>query len=247
MRSVPRVRRLAVALAAAACPLVHAQPGYYVVTAYDNAGRLSADLRYWTIKKRDEPVMEWPEVGLSYGVTSRWTTGLLASWIGSSAEPTRRESLSWSNDVLLTQGEWPVDIALHTRLIVNDERRDGDAFEFGPVLQADLGRTRLHLNLFFERHAHDLRNKPTELNYQWQALHRVAPGWRLGVQGFGELGRWDDWSPHERQSHRAGPAAAFELPLAGGSTLLTQAAWVAGSVYRGQRASMLSLRVAWSY
>lgn len=247
MRSVPRVRLLAVALAAAACSTVHAEPGYYVVTAYDNAGRLSADLRYWTIKKPGQPVMDWPEIGLSYGVNSRWTTGLLASWIGSSVMPTRRESLSWSNDVLLTQGEWPVDVALHTRFIVNDERADGDAFEFGPALQTDLGRTRLNLNLFLERHWHDARQRPLELNYQWQALHRVAPGWRLGVQGFGEVGRWDDWAPHARQSHRAGPAAAYEAALAGGSTLLTQAAWLSGSVYGGQRASMLSLRAAWSF
>lgn len=241
------MRLFAAALAAAACMQARAEPGYYVVTAYDDAGRLSADLRYWTVKRPGRPVTDWPELGVSYGVNSRWTTGLLASWIGSSAMPTRRESLSWSNDVLLTQGEWTVDVALHTRLVVNDDRDDGDAFEFGPALQTDLGRTRLNLNLFLERHAHELRDKPTELNYQWQALHRVAPGWRAGLQGFGELGRWDDWAPHERQSHRAGPATSFEVRTAGGSTLLVQGAWLAGSVYGGQRASMLSLRVAWSY
>lgn len=247
MRTLLRGCLLAAALAAALLPHARAEPGYYVVAAYDEAGRVGVDLRYWTIKKPDRPVRDWPELGLSWGVNSRWTTGLLASWVGSSARPTRRESVSWSNDVLLTQGEWPIDVALHTRLIVNDDRDDGDAFEFGPALQTDLGRTRLNLNLFVERHRGDTSHRPSELNYQWQALHRVAPGWRLGVQGFGELGRWDDWAPRERQSHRAGPAASFELPLAGGSALRMQAAWVAGSVHGGQPASMLSLRAAWFF
>ena len=62
---------------AAAAASAAADPGYYVVTAYDNEGQRSIDLRYWTVKKPNQPAKLWPEIGVGYGVTSRWHTELL--------------------------------------------------------------------------------------------------------------------------------------------------------------------------
>ena len=106
-------KRLALAgLIAAAAAAARADPGYYVVTAYDNEGQRTIDLRYWTVKKPGKAATLWPEVGVGYGVTSRWHTELLASFIGTADTATRLDDWQWQNDLLLTQGQYPFDLAI---------------------------------------------------------------------------------------------------------------------------------------
>lgn len=225
---------------AAASPLAQADPGYYVVTTYPDAGVRTLDLRYWTVKIGHRPEVVWPELGFAYGVNSRWTTELLASWEGSSQEAVRISSWNWQNDVLLTQGEWPIDLALHGQLIrVVDEK--SYAFEFGPVLQTDFGRLQVNANLFLDRGWHQQESTPTQLKYQWQLRYRALPGLHFGAQGFGELGPWDDSLPGNRQSRRAGPAVFGALPLGDSAVFHLQAAMLYGKVY-GQSARMFTLR-----
>src|SRR6185436_2037693 len=155
----PRVRRFAAALGCALAlqalgSAARADPGYYVVTVYDNAGQVNLDLRYWTVNLDNIPQVKWPELGLGYGVTSRWTTELYGSWIGSSQMPMQLNTWNWQNDLLLTQGDYPLDVALHTLLVRDARKADGYAIEWGPVLQTDVGRTQLNGNVFFEK-GHD--------------------------------------------------------------------------------------------
>lgn len=218
-----------------------ADPGYYVVTPYDEAGVRFVDFRYWAVKPTGSAEVVWPEIGLGYGVNSRWTTELFASWIGSSQMATRLSSWNWQNDVLLTQGEWPVDVALHAQLVHTRGYERETLIEFGPLLQTDVGRTQLNGNLFFERNLSESPQPPTQLKYQWQVRHRWMHGLHVGAQGFGELGPWDEWLPHAQQSHRAGPAVFASLPLAGGARLDLQAAFLLGKV-NAQRGHMFTLR-----
>ena len=90
---------LPLVLAAASGPAA-ADPGYYVVTAYDNEGQRTIDLRYWTVKKPGKAAMLWPEVGFGYGVTSRWHTELLASFIGTADTATRLDDWQWQNNLV---------------------------------------------------------------------------------------------------------------------------------------------------
>lgn len=223
-----------------------ADPGYYVVTAYDEAGVRSLDLRYWTVKFGGSPVRTWPEVGLSYGVNHRWTTALLLSYIGDSASPTTLSSFNWQNDYLLTQGQYPVDVAVHTQLIHENNAGSAHTLEWGPALQTDIGRTQLNANLFFEQRFGGDTHKPTLMKYQWQIRHRWMPALHLGLQGFGEVGTWDDWSPHRRQSHRTGPALFSNVELAPGQMLKIQGAYLMGKIY-GRQGSMFSMRAALSF
>jgi hypothetical protein len=222
------------------CCAASADPGYYVVTAYDNEGVRTLDFRYWTVKLDGRPEVLWPEVGFGYGVTTRWTTELYASWIGSSQMATRLSTWNWQNDVLLTQGEYPIDVAVHANLIRN-QLGPGGAIEWGPVLQTDVGRTQLNGNVFFESGWDDFAPAAARMKYQWQVRHRWRPVLHLGLQGFGELGRWNRWAPHDKQSHRAGPALFSTLPLAQHQTLLVQASYLFGSVYR-KDGRMFSMR-----
>lgn len=236
---------LAVGLALASSAAL-ADPGYYVVTPYDNAGIRTIDFRYWTVKFKNSPEVVWPEVGFGYGVNSRWTTELFVSYIGSSQMATRPSTLNWQNDVLLTQGELPVDIAVHAQLIKDMMRHGLHSVELGPVLQTDVGRTQLNANVFFEHAYGDGASGPTQLKYQWQVRHRWMPELHVGLQGFGELGRWNDWAVWDKQSHRAGPALYTKVRFGEHEVLKLQAAYLLGRTY-GQRGHMFTARVNYEF
>jgi len=233
-------------LAAAATTIARADPGYYVVTAYDNAGLRTIDLRYWTVKAKGREATRWPEIGLGYGVNSRWYTELFASFIGQYDGATRLSTVNWQNEYLLTQGEWPVDVAIHAALSKYSGISNSYSIEYGPVFQTDIGRAQLNLNVFFDHDYGDGADGSTELKYQWQVKRRWLPALQYGLQGFGELGTWKRWNPRDQQSHRAGPALFGSVPLGAGTTLLYQAAMLFGSTY-AQSGNMFSMRVQFAF
>ncbi|WP_457418377.1 hypothetical protein [Roseateles sp. P5_E7] len=216
-----------------------ADPGYYLVTPYDQAGRVGAELRYWTVNAPDEAAQLWPELGLSYGVNTRWTTRLLASWIGTGRADMTLASWNWQNVVLLTQGEKPYDLAIHAQLIRN--RGESNALELGPAWQTDFGALKLNANVFWE---YDTRRRETRLKLQWRSLYRAAPGWRVGLLGFSEVGKWNDWAPRARQSHRAGPALLATLWDEGPDTVTLNAAFLFGKTY-SSRGDMFTMQLQW--
>lgn len=236
-----RVLASAVTAFALCGPVRAADPGYYVVTVYSEPGVRTVELRHWSFKQRGSPAVLWPEVGVGWNVNSRWHTHLLASGIGSSDMATRLSTLQWQNDVLLTQGEWPFDLALHTLYTQARAAWDEHAFQFGPVLQTDVGRTQLNANVFWERSFGTLAHRPLQLKYQWQVRHRWRPWLHVGAQGFGELGDWNHWADRDAQSHRAGPALFGTVSL-GSRSLGWQAAYLVGSTY-AQHGRLFSLRV----
>ncbi len=229
---------------ALACGGAAADPGYYVVTAYSDKGLRTLDFRYWTTKFDGMPELVWPELGFGYGVTDRWYTEVFASWINSTQIDAFISSWNWQNDYLLTQGQYPIDVALHSQLI---RSKGGNwAFEFGPVLQTDVGRTQLNFNVFLDRAFHTDRPRPTELKYQWQARYRWQRGLHFGLQGFGELGPWDDLPARSMQSHRAGPALFGKLEFADGVALNWQLAYLRGKIY-GLPGYMVTSRIYLTY
>ena len=178
--------------------------------------------------------MLWPELGLRYGVNSRWTTELLASFIGTSLSEQKMSSWNWQNNVLLTQGEQPFDLAVHAQFI--HVPGEGNALELGPVFQTDIGFTQLNANLIVE---HEWAGSEWELKVQWQVMRRLVPGLRVGVQGFGERGLGADaggWSL------RAGPVLRWNPS----EQLQLQAAYLWGKVYGG-KADMFSAQVLVSF
>jgi hypothetical protein len=227
------------------CASALADPGYYVVTVYDNPGVRTVDFRYWTFGHPGSPTVTWPELGLGLNVGGRWYTEFLASFVGSADFATRLSTLNWQNDVLLTQGQYPCDVAIHSLVVRPQNPASGALLEFGPVLQTDVGRTQINFNLIFERGFGELSSHPTQMKYQWQLRHRWKPWLHVGLQGFGELGPWNDWSARDAQSHRIGPALFGKIAVGGGS-LGWQAAYLAGSVY-SVNGNMFSMRVTYDF
>ncbi len=74
-------------------------------------------------------------------------------------------------------------------------------------MQADVTpRLQANLNLLFQKHFDSSEPGPAELGYQWQLKYRWQPTLEYGLQGFGNLGRWDHWDPSSKQEHIVGPA-----------------------------------------
>jgi hypothetical protein len=190
-----------------------ADPGYYLLRPYDNEGQTLLELRYWTVKPGDgRPATLWPELALAHGFGSRWTTRLLASYIGTEASSFKLSNVSWQNQFMLTQGQVPFDLALHAQLSQVHGYEAGPALEWGPVWQSELGLWQINLNALFEHGYGEDADGGTQLKLQWQLQRRLAPGLRLGVQGFSELGNWRNWDARAKQSHRVGPVLRVSLP-----------------------------------
>ncbi|MES2072544.1 MAG: hypothetical protein V4488_19445 [Pseudomonadota bacterium] len=223
-----------------------ANPGYYVVTVYDNQGEKSLDFRYWSVKRPGRAETIWPELGFGYGVTSRWYTEFYASTIGTSSADLKLDTWNWQNDYLLTQGQYPFDLALHSNLARAHDSDEGYTLEFGPAVQTEVGRLQLNGNLFFERDFRSEYGGATQLKYQWQARYHWKPALEFGLQGFGELGDWNHWAPRNRQSHRAGPALFGSLPVGASQTIKYQVAYLSGSIY-GSHGNMLTLRLQYAF
>ena len=171
---------------------------------------------------------------------------LLGSFIGSSQMATRLSTWNWQNDVLLTQGEWPLDVAVHTNMARIANSDGAYALEIGPVLQTDIERTQLNGNVFFERGYAGAYPQQTQMKYQWQVRYRWRPPLHFGLQGFGELGPWDHWAPRDQQSHRAGPAVFGTVPFGERQALHWQGAYLVGSIY-GRHGDMLTLRALYTF
>jgi hypothetical protein len=224
--------RLALAiLSLAACAQASAGTGYYLIPTYENEGEKSIDCRFWDVNARNAKAVYAPEVGFGYGVTKRWYTEVLVGWLHNARNGTRLNDLAWQNDYLLTQGQYPFDLALHTEVKRFRNSSQGYGVEFGPALQTDFGRTQVNVNLFFDRNYRSAQTSHMQMKYQWQVRHRWHPAFQFGLQGFGELGEWDNWAPRKQQSHRAGPVVAGVVHLGQSQELKYEFAYLAGKVF----------------
>lgn len=60
--------------------------------------------------------MAWPAVGPGWNVNGRWYTEVQDRAVAPSEYGTHLSTLNWQSDLLLTQGPYPFDLAIHTLL-----------------------------------------------------------------------------------------------------------------------------------
>jgi hypothetical protein len=216
-----------------------------LVSVYANPGIRTLDLRYWTFTPAHGQTTYWPEVGVGWNVTSRWYSEVLASYIGSDQTPTTLSTWNWQNDVLLTQGQYPFDLAIHTLYSRARDPVDGATLERRPRVP---DRVRPHA-------VQSQRLRPARprragfgadrIRYQWQVRQHWLPLLNVGVQGFGELDVWDRGTSRDGSSNRAGPAIFAHLRLGPGD-LGWQAAYLFGKTY-GRNGDMFTMRVKYEF
>jgi hypothetical protein len=248
-----QTRRLAAAAAllasVLAAPPAHAGPSDYVSSPTVEAGEFEVDFKAGSARLGDRSNINAQSLGLGYGVNSFWFTEFYAKWHGANDGSVTGghsfDAFEWENRFQLTEtGKYPVDVGFLLEIERPRDRAEGIEVVWGPLLQAEFGRMLGNLNLLVSKNYRAAEAAPASLTYQWQLRAPVAERVDLGVQGFGNLGRWDKWAPHAEQEHSLGPAVFGKLELGAHQAIKYNAGWLVGLTDASARHTV-RLQVEW--
>jgi len=221
MRSVRGIA----ALAALACStLAYAGPDDYVLTPTVEYGEREIELRIGTASGEEgEPRASAASIAFGYGVTQWWATEIYGKWHRDGT--TSFDAIEWENRFQLTQpGQYLVDLGFVVEIERPRDRAEGYELRLGPLLQKEFGPVQANFNVLLERHYRSTQPQQTELGYQWQVKYRWREAFEFGAQGFGEVGKWNDWASAREQEHIAGPAIFGKFNLDGRQAIRYDAA-----------------------
>lgn len=210
--------------------LAGAGPADYIYTPAVEYGEREIDFKAGSAKLRDTPRESAMSIGFGYGAKDWWFTEIYAKYKRISPDGTFLDAAEWENKFQLTEpGEYPVDVGFLLEIERPRDHAEGWEVKWGPLLQKDLGKWQLNGNILFVRAYRSDTPNDLSLEYQWQAKYRWMQALELGLQGFGEVGKWDDWAPSGERSSRAGPAVFGKIPLGQDRTAIRyNAAWLIG-------------------
>lgn len=204
----------------------------YVYTPAVEYGEREIDIKYGAASPLAGNRAQVASIGFGYGAREYWFTEVyLKQERNGSAVANMAE---WENKFQLTEtGQYPVDVGLITELEAPLSSNAPWELKLGPLLQTEFGKLQLNGNLLFERAfgRADESGVPysTNIGYQWQAKYRWQPVLEFGVQGFGEMGKWNDWDKQANQNHRIGPAIFGKFALGYRQAIRYNAAWLLGA------------------
>ena len=206
-----------------------AGPADYIYLPNVAYGEREIDLKFGASSPLAGNSAQAGSIGFGYGAREHWFTELYLKHerIGN-AGVTLAE---WENKFQLTEtGEYPLDIGLITELETPLNGKAPNEIRLGPLLQTELGKLQLNGNLLFQRSfgPADETGVPytTNLAYQWQAKYRWQPVLEFGMQGYSEMGKWNDWSQQANMPHQFGPAVFGKFKLVDRQVLKYNAAWL---------------------
>jgi hypothetical protein len=224
----------AIALWWAAVGPAAAGPADYVHTPTVEQGEREFEFRYGSSGLGADEQDQAAVLGLGYGVTDFWFTEAYVKAEDPDPGGWGVSAFEWENKFQLTEtGKYPVEVGLLTEIEVPREGDEAREFKFGPLFQGDVGKLQLNANLLFESkfggdgNGEDAGND-TEIGYEVQAKYRWRRAFEFGVQGFGDMGPWNDWEPASQQIHRFGPAIFGKIGLGGRQALKYNAAVLFG-------------------
>jgi hypothetical protein len=237
MRLSPRL----LAAVALGLPIVsHAGPSDYVYYPYVEYGEREIDFKYGTAKAKDAQGgarESAGSIGFGYGATQWWFTEAYLKYHKEPGAKAGYDAFEWENKFMLTEpNQYFADAGLITEIEIPKERRtEGYEFKIGPLFQFDTGVLRWNANLLFERVFHAEDPHVTEMGYQLQARYTVSPALEVGVQAFGEMGKWNHWDARDDQNHRIGPAVFGKLKFDGRQAIRYNAAFLFGETHASPR------------
>jgi hypothetical protein len=194
----------------------HADPDDYVSVPAVEYGERELELRFGTATKSGEDRASAASLAFGYGLTPWWATEVYARYNRSGSEATRFDAIEWENKFQIGEpGQYVVDMGFLVELEWANDRAEGYELRIGPLFQKDFGLVQTNFNFLLERHFRSDEREVTELGYQWQVKYRWRQDLEFGLQGFGDVGKWNDWDPHGAQTHIVGPAIFGKFPLGG--------------------------------
>ena len=204
-----------------------AGPADYIYTPTVEYGEKEIDFKFGTARKGEDPRVSAASVGFGWGAKEWWFTELYFKYKRENGEPTKYDAIEWENKFQLTEtGKYPVDIGFLIEVERPKIHAEGWEVKWGPLLQTEFGKIQLNGNVLFERSYRAEQPSDTVLQYQWQAKYRWHPELEFGLQGFGEVGKWNAWLPAEERVHQMGPAVFGKMRIASGQAIKYNAAWL---------------------
>lgn len=202
----------------------------YVDTPDIVRGERELGVKYGSATPLAGNAMQATAIGLGYGVTDLWATEVILK-----RERTSRQgvtSLEWENRFLFDEmGKYSVDVGLLSELEAPLAGRAPWELRVGPMFQTRSGSFQWNANVLLVRAfgAVDEFGVPfmTNLAYQWQMKYHWRAELEYGLQGMGELGKWDNWYKKSEQNHRVGPAVFGRLGTQ--QAVNYNAAWLFGT------------------
>lgn len=205
----------------------HAGPADYVYTPAVEYGEKEIDLKYGSARKGGDARESAGSIGFGYGAKEWWFTEVYLKYKREGDQNTKYDAIEWENKFQLTEtGKYPVDIGFLVEIERPKNRAEGWEVKWGPLFQTEFGKVQLNANFLFERSYRSEEPSSTQFEYQWQAKYRWLPQFEYGLQGFGELGKWNDWAAKDERVHKLGPAVFGKLPLGGRQAIKYNAAWL---------------------
>jgi hypothetical protein len=207
-------------------------PADYIYLPAVEAGERELDIKYGSYSPVAGAGMQAGSVGFGYGVNARWFSEIYLKRENTGGTGTTLAE--WENKFQLTEtGEYPIDLGFITELETPINGKAPYEIRLGPLLQSEFGKLQLNGNLLLTRvfGAADESSPPntTNLLYQWQIKYPLSVPLDVGVQGFGAVGKWNQWDPPNQQDHRIGPAIMGKFSLGGRNIIKYNAAWLYGA------------------
>lgn len=231
MKNLPRFQLIALFLWVALIRMAVASPADYVYTPSIEQGEREIDVKYGSATPVAGNSAQAVSLGLGYGATEDWFSEVYLKRERNGAQNVTLTE--WENKFQLTEtGKYPIDIGLIAELEAPLSGRAPWSIRLGPLFQTEFGKFQLNGNLLFDR-AFGMKDESgvpfsTNIGYQWQAKYRWQPTLEYGMQGMGEMGKWDSWYKQADQNHRIGPAVFGKFALGNRQAIKYNAAWLMG-------------------
>jgi len=246
------LKTLAILFAGFCASSAFASPADYVYTPNVDYGERELDFKLGSASPQAGNRQQASSIGFGYGAGERWFTEVYLKYQRQGSMGNHLDAMEFENKFQLTEtGKYPVDVGFVTELEIPRVNGDSYEFRFGPLFQTEFGKLQWNGNLLFQR---NYRGNATfaagphnmEIGYQWQVKYRLRREFEYGLQGFGEMGKWNAWDARDLQNHRIGPAVFGKITLGGRQALVYNAAWLAGAS-RAAPDSTLRMQVEYEF
>ena len=158
------------------------------------------------------------KIGVGRGFNSFWFSEIYGEVEKpAGADSYEMESFEWENLFQLTeQGKYWADWGFLIEYSKARESGEPDKIALTPIMQKQLARDLVTLNLTFEKQSGDNAADKWQLAYAWQYRLQGSRKLEYGLEGYGELGEVTDWNSSSDQVHQVGPAIFGKLKTASG-------------------------------
>lgn len=209
---------------------VHAGPDEYIYPARVEQGEREIDFKFGSRSMKDKDKNRSAgSIGLGYGVNEHWFTEVYLKYNHNAGSNTEYDAIEWENRFQFTEtGKYPVDLGFLFEVERPQDRSEGYEVKWGPLFQADIGKTEWIANALIQRNYRADTSESAVAFYRLQGRYLYRKEFSFGAQVFGDLGTWNQWASSRGQGRRAGPAVFGKIGLGGKQAIKYNAAYLMG-------------------